>query len=162
MDLFIFIIGFLISISLIGYSIKLAIKKEEKTKLKKSFAGVGIGLVLMITGLSMGGAETDSQTATSNKEIQTTIATDTTKVDESKSSNIEPTNNTQNVQPIQPKTESVQQPSTENNQSQTVYIGATGTKYHRESCRTLKGTKTPITLDEAKAQGREACKVCKP
>jgi len=71
-------------------------------------------------------------------------------------------NNNQNTQPVQPKTENVQQPSAENNQSQTVYIGATGTKYHRETCRTLKSTKTPISLEEAKAQGREACKVCNP
>lgn len=46
--------------------------------------------------------------------------------------------------------------------AQTVYIGETGTKYHRQSCGTLKGNGRPITLDEALAQGREACKVCKP
>ena len=43
----------------------------------------------------------------------------------------------------------------------TVYIGKTGTKYHRKSCRTLK-TAYPITLEEALNQGRDACKVCKP
>ena len=44
----------------------------------------------------------------------------------------------------------------------TVYIGKTGTKYHRQGCRTLKGNGSPISLSEAKAQGREACKICKP
>lgn len=52
--------------------------------------------------------------------------------------------------------------SVDSSYSQTVYIGETGTKYHRQSCGTLKGNGRPITLDEALAQGREACKVCKP
>lgn len=46
--------------------------------------------------------------------------------------------------------------------SNTVYIGETGDKYHRESCSTLKGNGTPISLEDAIAQGRTACKVCKP
>ena len=41
-----------------------------------------------------------------------------------------------------------------------VYIGKTGTKYHNKGCRTLKGGGTAITMAEALAQGREACKVC--
>lgn len=44
----------------------------------------------------------------------------------------------------------------------TVYIGATGTKYHRESCSTLNGNGRPISLSDALTQGRAACKVCKP
>ncbi len=47
-----------------------------------------------------------------------------------------------------------------NTQSQTVYIGETGTKYHYETCHTLKNGAFPISLDEALAQGRTACKVC--
>lgn len=43
---------------------------------------------------------------------------------------------------------------------QTVWIGDTGTKYHDQNCRTLRGNKTKITLKEALAQGREPCKVC--
>ena len=50
----------------------------------------------------------------------------------------------------------------DDNTADTVYIGKTGTKYHRQGCRTLKGNGSPISLSEAKAQGREACKVCKP
>lgn len=44
----------------------------------------------------------------------------------------------------------------------TVYRGKTGTKYHRESCPSLKGKGIPISLDEALDQGREPCKICKP
>lgn len=43
-----------------------------------------------------------------------------------------------------------------------VWIGETGTKYHRYSCSTLSGNKYEITLHEALNQGREPCKRCKP
>ena len=43
---------------------------------------------------------------------------------------------------------------------ETVWVGDTGTKYHYKNCRTLRCNKHEITLKEAKAQGREACKVC--
>lgn len=52
--------------------------------------------------------------------------------------------------------------SNSNDSSQTVYIGNTGTKYHRQSCSTLKGNGHAISLSEALKQGREPCKRCKP
>ena len=42
----------------------------------------------------------------------------------------------------------------------TVYIGETGTKYHKSICSTLKGGGIPISYDEAISQGRAACKRC--
>lgn len=59
-------------------------------------------------------------------------------------------------EPIAQKTVS----SSDDDEEQMVWIGETGTKYHRESCRTLKGKKTKISLKKAEAQGRTACKVC--
>lgn len=44
----------------------------------------------------------------------------------------------------------------------TVYVGNTGTKYHRESCSTLKGKGHAISLEKALSEGREPCKRCKP
>jgi hypothetical protein len=44
----------------------------------------------------------------------------------------------------------------------TVYITPTGKKYHTEFCRTIKGNKTAVSLEDAKARGYEACKVCRP
>ena len=44
--------------------------------------------------------------------------------------------------------------------SQMVWVGDTGTKYHIQSCRTLKGKGHQITLQQALAEGREPCKVC--
>ncbi|WP_299117112.1 hypothetical protein [uncultured Winogradskyella sp.] len=46
--------------------------------------------------------------------------------------------------------------------AQTVYTTKTGEKYHKNSCRYLKYSKKEIKLDEAKALGYSACKVCKP
>lgn len=43
-----------------------------------------------------------------------------------------------------------------------VYITKTGTKYHVATCGTLKQSKIEITLEEAKAQGYEPCKLCNP
>lgn len=50
--------------------------------------------------------------------------------------------------------------SKEQSNSNTVWVGETGDKYHYQSCPTLKGKGHPISLSEAKAQGREPCKVC--
>jgi hypothetical protein len=48
--------------------------------------------------------------------------------------------------------------------SRLVYATPKGEKYHLQSCRTLKKSKTveAITIEEAKERGLEACKVCKP
>ena len=43
-----------------------------------------------------------------------------------------------------------------------VYIAKTGKKYHLENCRTLRGEKEAIDLNEAIKDGYEVCKVCKP
>lgn len=50
------------------------------------------------------------------------------------------------------------QPS--DNDSEMVWVGNTGTKYHRESCRTLKGNGHQITMKQALSEGKQACKVC--
>ena len=47
-----------------------------------------------------------------------------------------------------------------NKQSRTVYVGKTGNKYHYQNCRTLKNGAYPMSLDDALAEGRTACKVC--
>lgn len=48
------------------------------------------------------------------------------------------------------------------NHSQNVWVGKTGTKYHRQNCRTLRGKGHTITYKQAIAEGREPCKVCNP
>jgi len=44
----------------------------------------------------------------------------------------------------------------------TVYITNTGGKYHKATCGSLKKSKIPIALEDAKKRGYEPCKVCKP
>lgn len=44
----------------------------------------------------------------------------------------------------------------------TVYITATGKKYHTGGCSYLKNSKIPISEDDAEAQGYEPCSRCKP
>ena len=43
-----------------------------------------------------------------------------------------------------------------------VLITATGKKYHRAGCRTLKKSDTEVTLDEAKSMGLSPCGICNP
>ena len=54
--------------------------------------------------------------------------------------------------------------STSNNSSneneQLVWVGSSGTKYHNQGCRTLKGNGYQITLEKALSEGRQPCKVC--
>lgn len=43
-----------------------------------------------------------------------------------------------------------------------VYITDSGKKYHQENCRSLKKSKTSISLSDAIAKGYEPCKICHP
>lgn len=45
---------------------------------------------------------------------------------------------------------------------QTVYLTATGEKYHRAGCRYLKNSQRPVTVSDAQAGGYTPCSVCKP
>ena len=45
---------------------------------------------------------------------------------------------------------------------QTLYVTKTGTKYHRDGCRSLRKSRTPISLGDAKRKGYGPCKVCGP
>jgi len=43
-----------------------------------------------------------------------------------------------------------------------VYITNTGSKYHRETCNSLRRSKIPVTLEQAIERGYEPCRNCKP
>lgn len=62
----------------------------------------------------------------------------------------------------QPKKETSPTPAPETDNKEEVYITNTGSKYHKGNCRHLKSSKIPISLDKAKADGYEPCKVCRP
>jgi len=46
--------------------------------------------------------------------------------------------------------------------AQTVYITASGTKYHRDGCRFLSKSKIAITLADSIAKGYGPCSICNP
>lgn len=48
------------------------------------------------------------------------------------------------------------------NQQATVFVTATGQKYHSANCRYLSKSKIPISLKDAKARGYGPCSVCRP
>ena len=52
--------------------------------------------------------------------------------------------------------------SDSSNSETMVDITATGKKYHRAGCRTLKKSDTEVTLDEAKSMGLSPCGICNP
>ena len=63
------------------------------------------------------------------------------------------------------KVETVNETASENKINEIekiVYISKTGKKYHLENCRTLRGEKEAIDLNEAIKNGYEACKICNP
>lgn len=63
--------------------------------------------------------------------------------------------------PSQPVEEApVYTPPATNEQSYTVYITNTGSKYHRAGCRHLKDSQIAIDINDAIAQGYTACKDC--
>lgn len=53
-------------------------------------------------------------------------------------------------------------PSTEKNNSVTVYITKTGAKYHADGCRYLSQSKIPIDLNDINTSKYSPCSVCNP
>ncbi len=99
--------------------------------------------------------EITTVTTTTEKPTETTTEATTTTETTTKAETTTTELTTQAPAPVVRETP----PPIENNDI-IVYIGETGNKYHKASCRTLKGNGSPITLTEAQAQGRTACKIC--
>ena len=55
-----------------------------------------------------------------------------------------------------------QDASSVNQSTNTVYLTKSGTKFHRDGCKSLAKSKIPISYEDAKARGFEPCAVCKP
>lgn len=52
--------------------------------------------------------------------------------------------------------------ATEATPTGTVFVTASGKKYHKQGCRHLRANAKPIALDEAGRKGYSPCSVCKP
>ena len=86
-----------------------------------------------------------------------------TKINETKTNEIKSTNENKANEDL--KIKNSNETVNENKINETekiVYIAKTGKKYHLENCRTLRGEKEAIDLNEAIKNGYEVCKVCKP
>ena len=50
--------------------------------------------------------------------------------------------------------------SSASSDTEMVWVGETGNKYHYEDCRSLRGKGHQITMEEALAEGRTSCGIC--
>lgn len=76
--------------------------------------------------------------------------------------NNSPTNVNTNSVPTLAPTPSPAPAPVINNQSQTVYVTKTGKKYHRDGCSSLRKSKIPMSLQDAKNAGYTPCEKCNP
>ena len=94
-------------------------------------------------------------------EIKTETKINETKTNEIKATNESKENKTNENLEIKNANETISENKI-NDAEKIVYIAKTGKKYHLENCRTLRGEKEAIDLNEAIKNGYEACKICKP
>ena len=107
-----------------------------------------------------------NETKTTSKENKKNEVKTETKINETKTNEIKTTNeNKENKANENSEIKNSSETIGENKINETekvVYIAKTGKKYHLENCRTLRGEKEAIDLNEAIKNGYETCKVCKP
>ena len=94
-------------------------------------------------------------------EIKTETKINETKTNEIKATNESEENKANENLEIKNTNETINENKI-NETEKIVYIAKTGKKYHLENCRTLRGEKEAINLNEAIKNGYEVCKVCKP
>lgn len=131
--------------------------------MKKLLTAVPLALLLTVC-IGCGSDSTELLEIQETTEITTEITTEPTTVATTTATTATTTEST-TIPELEPATEVIYNDDSavvDYGYNETVYIGNTGTKYHKESCRTLKGNGTAISLDDAIAQGRTACKVCNP
>ena len=80
-----------------------------------------------------------------------------TKINETKTNEIKTTNESK-----ENKANENSEIKNANETEKIVYTVKTGKKYHLENCRTLRGEKEAVDLNEAIKNGYEVCKICKP
>lgn len=98
-----------------------------------------------------------------NNENQITTLSESNKTLESENQKLKDEKNDLNNQIEElSKASSVSSTTPSNDNSQIVWVGETGSKYHVQSCSTLRGKGHQITLQQALAEGKQACKRCKP
>ncbi len=108
--------------------------------------------------------ETKSKTVSienKNNEVKTEDKISEVKTNEIKTTNESEENKANENSEIKNSSETIGENKI-NDTEKIVYIAKTGKKYHLENCRTLRGEKEAVDLNEAIKNGYEACKICKP
>ena len=108
--------------------------------------------------------ETESETNTVKTEEKNKTVVKENKATEVKTNelkNISESGETKTNEKVEVKNETESENKI-NDIEKIVYISKTGKKYHLENCRTLRGEKEAIDVNEAIKNGYEACKICNP
>lgn len=158
-------------VSLAIFIIK-TLKKQKSMSYLFSSIGLVIAFILFLAiapttdnNKELETTTTEITTETTTEETTTTTVATTTSTTTTETTTVEFTTEPPTSAPVvssNNSSSSYNDSAVSDSTASTVYIGKTGSKYHRQGCRTLKGNGSPISLNEAKAQGREACKICKP
>ena len=101
-----------------------------------------------------------NETKTTSKENKKDEIKTETKTNEIKATNESKENKANENLEIKNANETISENKI-NDTEKIVYIAKTGKKYHLENCRTLRGEKEAIDLNETMKNGYEVCKICK-
>lgn len=152
-------------VSLAIFIIK-ALKKQKSMSYLFSSIGLVIAFILFLTVAPTTNNNKELETTTTEVTTETTTVATTTSTTTTETTTVKITTEPPTSAPVVSSNNygSSYNDSavSDNSTASTVYIGKTGSKYHRQNCRTLKGNGSAISLSDAKSQGRTACKICKP
>ena len=159
-------------VSLAIFIIK-TLKKQKSMSYLFSSIGLVIAFILFLAiapttdnNKELETTTTEITTETTTEETTTTTVATTTSTTTTETTTVEITTEPPTSAPVVSSNNSSSSYNdsavSDNSTANTVYIGKTGSKYHRQTCRTLKGNGSAISLSDAKSQGRTACKICKP
>ena len=158
-------------VSLAIFIIK-TLKKQKSMSYLFSSIGLVIAFILFLAiapttdnNKELETTTTEITTETTTEETTTTTVATTTSTTTTETTTVEFTTEPPTSAPVvssNNSSSSYNDSAVSDSTASTVYIGKTGSKYHRQTCRTLKGNGSAISLSDAKSQGRTACKICKP
>ena len=151
-------------VSLAIFIIK-TLKKQKSMSYLFSSIGLVIAFILFLAIAPTTDNNKELETTTTEITTETTTEETTTSTTTTETTTVEFTTEPPTSAPVvssNNSSSSYNDSAVSNSTASTVYIGKTGSKYHRQTCRTLKGNGSAISLSDAKSQGRTACKICKP
>lgn len=128
----------------------------KKTNSNKKGCGCGficfICIIIFIISMCSNPSE-------ENKNTQTTIAP-TPAITQTSAPTPQPAEAQPIIEETEPETAPIYDNSSLTSDEEMVWVGDTGTKYHYQSCSTLKGNGHQITLQQALNEGRQPCQRC--